>query len=148
MLPGRWLRTEDYGRMQYGLLFLASRIRDLIIRGGENVYPTEVESCLELADDVLEAAVFGRDDDEFGQVVVGDGGGAGGLPRHRRASSTSTAQAALAYYKVPVEIEVRQTPLPRNAAARSSSTCSNAAARTSARSTRAELRARSVLQLA
>ncbi len=115
MLPGRWLRTEDYGRLQDGLLFLASRIRDLIIRGGENVYPTEVESCLEMTDDVLESAVYGRDDDEFGQVVV--------ATAVVRPGATVTADelrehcaGALAYYKVPVEIEVRTAPLPRNAA--------------------------------
>jgi acyl-CoA synthetase (AMP-forming)/AMP-acid ligase II len=115
MLPGRWLRTEDFGRLQFGMLFIASRIRDLIIRGGENVYPIEVENCLEAVEDVVESAVYGRDDDEFGQVVV--------ATAVVRAGSEVTSEqlrqhcaAALAYYKVPVDVDVRTTPLPRNAA--------------------------------
>jgi acyl-CoA synthetase (AMP-forming)/AMP-acid ligase II len=115
MLPGRWLRTEDFGRLQLGLLFIASRVRDLIIRGGENVYPIEVENCLDAVDDVVESAVYGRDDDEFGQVVVAT------AVVHDGADVTAEqlrqhCAAALAYYKVPVQIDVRTTPLPRNAA--------------------------------
>ena len=41
--PGRWLRTGDIGRMDGGRLYLSSRKRDLILRGGENVYPVEIE---------------------------------------------------------------------------------------------------------
>ena len=45
--PGRWLRTGDWGRLEGGRLFVNSRKRDLILRGGENVYPAEIEHCLE-----------------------------------------------------------------------------------------------------
>ena len=89
MLAGRWLRTEDFGRLQSGLLFLASRVRDLIIRGGENIYPSEVENCLDELPDVLESAVFGRDDDEFGQVVVGAVVVPPGKRAHRRAAASA-----------------------------------------------------------
>ncbi len=113
-LPGRWLRTEDYGRLENGLLFLASRQRDLIIRGGENIYPIEVEDCLDGHPDVLESAVFGRDDAEFGQlvhasVVMREGARvtAEDLQRH--------CADRLAYFKVPATLELRTAPLPRNA---------------------------------
>jgi acyl-CoA synthetase (AMP-forming)/AMP-acid ligase II len=112
--PNRWLRTEDYGRLEGGLLFVASRIRDLIIRGGENIYPAEVERCLERHPAVLEAAVYGRDDEEFGQVVQASvylqpGSDLSG------AEIRSYCAERLAYFKVPKEVVVRSEPLPRNA---------------------------------
>jgi acyl-CoA synthetase (AMP-forming)/AMP-acid ligase II len=112
--PNRWLRTEDYGRLEGGLLFVASRIRDLIIRGGENIYPAEVETCLERHPAVLEAAVYGRDDEEFGQVVhasvyLRPGSDLSG------ADIRSYCAERLAYFKIPKEIVVRSGPLPRNA---------------------------------
>ncbi len=55
--PGRWLRTGDIGRMEGGRLYLASRRRDLIIRGGENIYPVEIENRLEEHPGVAEVAV-------------------------------------------------------------------------------------------
>src|SRR6476646_11097583 len=67
--PGRWIRTGDFGRLEDGILFIASRKRDLIIRGGENIYPFEIEHRLDEHDEVVEAAVYGVDDPTFGQVV-------------------------------------------------------------------------------
>jgi len=57
--PGRWLRTGDIGRIQGGRLYLSSRKRDLIFRGGENVYPVEIEKRIEDHPDVEECAVIG-----------------------------------------------------------------------------------------
>jgi acyl-CoA synthetase (AMP-forming)/AMP-acid ligase II len=114
LLSGRWVRTGDFGRYDGGLLFIASRRRDLIIRGGENIYPFEIENRIEEHDDVEEVAVFGVDDDVFGQqvkavVVIGSG-------------STLDADAvrawcaeALASYKIPTYVELRTERLPRNA---------------------------------
>ena len=56
ILPGRWLRTGDIGQMRDGQLFLAARRSDLILRGGENVYPAEIENCLEAHPAVREVA--------------------------------------------------------------------------------------------
>src|SRR5262249_4935174 len=67
---GRWLRTGDLGWLKDGRLYLASRKRDLILRGGENVYPVEIEQCLELHPAVAEAAVVGIDHEELGQEVM------------------------------------------------------------------------------
>ena len=67
--PGRWLRTGDIGRMEGGRLYLASRRRDLIIRGGENIYPVEIENRLEEHPGVAEVAVIPVDHEELGQEV-------------------------------------------------------------------------------
>ena len=67
--PGRWIRTGDFGRLDDGILFIASRKRDLIIRGGENIYPFEIEHRLDEHPDVVEAAVYGIDDPVHGQEV-------------------------------------------------------------------------------
>ena len=69
ILPGRWIRTGDFGRLEDGVLYIASRLRDLIIRGGENIYPFEIEYRLDEHPDVIEAAVFGVDHAVYGQEV-------------------------------------------------------------------------------
>jgi acyl-CoA synthetase (AMP-forming)/AMP-acid ligase II len=113
LLPGRWVKTGDFGRLEDGVLFIASRKRDLILRGGENVYPFEIENRIEEHADVEECAVIGVDHATLGQeikaiVVV-------------RPGATLTADdvrawcaGALASYKVPAHVEVRTEPLPRN----------------------------------
>ncbi|GIH10419.1 AMP-dependent synthetase [Rhizocola hellebori] len=66
-----WLRTGDLAyRDPDGFLFLVDRIKDLIIRGGYNVYPREVEEVLYGHPAVAEAAVIGRPDDRLGEEVV------------------------------------------------------------------------------
>lgn len=112
--PGRWLNTGDVGYLQGGKLYIASRKRDLIIRGGENVYPFEVEQRLEAHPSIAEAAVIGVDHEELGQevkaVVVLE-------PRAEVDEATLSKWVAdtLAYYKVPAHWEMRSAPLPRNA---------------------------------
>jgi len=112
--PGRWLNTGDVGRLQGGKLYIASRKRDLILRGGENVYPFEIEQRLEAHPTIVEAAVIGVDHEEFGQevkaVVVFEKG------QEIAAEALGRWVAdALAYYKVPSLWETRKLPLPRNA---------------------------------
>ena len=67
-----WLRTGDLGRLsEDGRLTIAGgRLRDMIIRGGENVYPAEVENLLVTHAAVAEAAVFGMTDEHYGEVVA------------------------------------------------------------------------------
>ena len=112
--PGRWLRTGDFGRLRDGRLYVDSRLRDLILRGGENVYPAEIELCLEAHADVREAAVIGVDHPELGQevkaVVVAE---AGRRPDPRDLAAHVAER--LAYFKVPAHFELRDAPLPRNA---------------------------------
>ncbi|HSN83304.1 MAG TPA: hypothetical protein VLS88_12050, partial [Polyangiales bacterium] len=112
--PGRWLNTGDVGRLQDGKLYIASRKRDLILRGGENVYPFEIEQRLETHPAVAEAAVIGVDDEELGQevkaiVVFEDEHEISDEELERWVAET------LAYYKVPTQWERRSSPLPRNA---------------------------------
>ncbi len=111
---GRWLRTGDIGRFEGGRLYLSSRKRDLILRGGENIYPVEIEKRIEDHPDVSECAVIGVDDSEFGQavkaVVVPRLGG-----QLDQAELEAWVGAALAYFKVPTHWEFRNEALPRNA---------------------------------
>jgi acyl-CoA synthetase (AMP-forming)/AMP-acid ligase II len=66
-----WLHTGDLGRFdEDGYLQIVDRLKDMIIRGGENVYPKEIENALYLHEGVLEAAVVGRRDDVLGEVPV------------------------------------------------------------------------------
>src|SRR6201999_3400347 len=66
-----WLHTGDVGIFDAdGYLRIVDRIKDMIIRGGENIYPKEIETALYAHDGVLEAAVVGHPDDVLGEVVV------------------------------------------------------------------------------
>jgi O-succinylbenzoic acid--CoA ligase len=110
-----WLRTGDLGRLdEDGFLYVLDRRADLVISGGENVYPAEVEAVLAEHPDVGEAGVFGVADPEWGQVVH-----AAVSPRPGavidEAGLLTFCRARLAAYKVPRRIEVRPE-LPRTAA--------------------------------
>jgi acyl-CoA synthetase (AMP-forming)/AMP-acid ligase II len=106
----RWYRTGDFGRIADGLLFLESRRRDLILRGGENVYPIEIENRLIEHPDIDEAAVIGVDHRELGQEIK-----AFVVPRPGSqltpAQVSAWCAAALAAFKVPTRVEFR-TSLP------------------------------------
>jgi acyl-CoA synthetase (AMP-forming)/AMP-acid ligase II len=110
-----WLKSGDVGCMRDGLLFLASRKRDMIIRGGENIYPIEIENRLEEHPDVAEAAVIGVDHRTLGQEVKAVVVPQAGATPDPEALKEFVAET-LAYYKVPTYVELREAPLPRNAA--------------------------------
>jgi acyl-CoA synthetase (AMP-forming)/AMP-acid ligase II len=112
--PGRWLRTGDVGHLRDGHLYLATRKRDLILRGGENVVPVEIEQRLEQHPAVAEAAVVGVEHAELGQEVKAIVVPAPGA-RVDTAELARWVGETLAYYKVPAHWEVRREPLPRNA---------------------------------
>jgi long-chain acyl-CoA synthetase len=70
-LAGGWLHTGDMGFLDNdGFLYVTDRKKDLIIRGGENVYPRDVEDVLSQHPAVLESAVVGRPDPTFGEEVA------------------------------------------------------------------------------
>ncbi|HEB89060.1 MAG TPA: long-chain fatty acid--CoA ligase [Deltaproteobacteria bacterium] len=114
ILPGRWLKTGDIGRFEAGRLYINSRARDLILRGGENIYPIEIEQALEASPLIAEAAVLGVDHPELGQevmaVIVPE---AGAAPTEEVLREWLTGR--IAPFKIPSRWCFRKTPLPRNA---------------------------------
>ncbi|WP_054814937.1 class I adenylate-forming enzyme family protein [Nocardia arizonensis] len=112
--PDRWLRTGDIGIVEEGRLRLSGRRSDLILRGGENVYPTEVEQCLDEHPAVRESAVLGVADADLGQrvaavVVLADADAV------TDSDLADFARERLAYYKVPTQWRLITAELPRNA---------------------------------
>jgi fatty-acyl-CoA synthase len=113
-LADGWLHTGDAGYLDdQGWLFLLDRVQDMIIRGGENVYPVEVENALAGHPDVAEVAVIGIPDERWGEAVK-----AVVVPRvgatPRLESLRAHAARHIASYKLPVSIDVVDA-LPRNA---------------------------------
>ncbi|HEV3320062.1 MAG TPA: AMP-binding protein [Solirubrobacteraceae bacterium] len=111
--PDGWLRTGDLGSLdEHGFLQVTGRVADTIVSGGENVAPAEVEAVLESHPDVLEAAVLGRPDPAWGEAVT-----AIVVPRPGATLEDSTLRAycaeRLARYKVPKQLDIATTPLPR-----------------------------------
>jgi long-chain acyl-CoA synthetase len=71
LTPDGWLRTGDGGFVDAdGYLFLTDRIKDMVVSGGENVYPIEVEEALSQHPGVSEAAVIGLPDERWGETVT------------------------------------------------------------------------------
>jgi acyl-CoA synthetase (AMP-forming)/AMP-acid ligase II len=66
---GEWFRTGDQGVLEDGYLQLVGRLKEIILRGGENISPLEVEEALLGHEAVAEAVVYGIPDDRYGQVV-------------------------------------------------------------------------------
>jgi long-chain acyl-CoA synthetase len=112
-LRAGWLHTGDVGRLdEDGYLFIVERKKDLIIRGGFNVYPREVEEVLYAHPAVAEAAVVGTADPVMGEEVVAFVAlkpGAGADPD----TLIAFCQARLARYKCPREVRVVDT-LPKS----------------------------------
>jgi acyl-CoA synthetase (AMP-forming)/AMP-acid ligase II len=109
-----WLHTGDLGEIRDGRLFLTTRRTDLILRGAENVYPTEIENCLEAHPDVAEVAVVGIPDDELGQKVAAVVVPVSGVSPDE-AELAAHVKERLAYFKVPSRWWFRTEPLPRTA---------------------------------
>ncbi|WP_040811770.1 class I adenylate-forming enzyme family protein [Nocardia concava] len=110
----RWLRTGDFGTLREGKLYISGRRSDLILRGGENVYPQEIENVLDEHPAVRESAVIGVPHEDLGQevaaIVVVD------QPDSTIEDELRDHVARqLAYFKVPARWLVTAEPLPRNA---------------------------------
>lgn len=70
-LQDGWYRTGDIGRLDAdGFLFLVDRLKDMIISGGENIYPAEIEAVLAQLPGIAEVAVIGRPDERWGEIPV------------------------------------------------------------------------------
>jgi bile acid-coenzyme A ligase len=110
-LSGEWESLGDLGRMDAdGYLYLVDRRTDMILSGGANIYPAEVEAALDAHDEVLSSAVVGLPDEDLGQLVHA-------IVQRREGSTLSTADLLahvgqrLARYKVPRSVEFVTTPL-------------------------------------
>lgn len=110
----RWFRTGDVGRFDAdGYLSIVGRAKDLIITGGYNVYPKEIELVLDAIPGVLESAVIGLPHPDFGEAVTAVVVARTGVVVDEVAL-LSHVRTVLANYKVPKRIHV-VTDLPRNA---------------------------------
>ena len=110
-----WFNTGDIARIDDdGFVFIVDRAKDMVLRGGENVYCSEVEAAIYEHDAVAEAAVFGVPDERLGEDV--------GAVIVLRAGASLDAEelrafldGRLAKHKIPATIWFRDTQLPRNA---------------------------------
>jgi acyl-CoA synthetase (AMP-forming)/AMP-acid ligase II len=103
-LAGGWYHTGDLGRMdEAGFLTITGRIKELIIRGGENVYPAEVEAVLAEHPAIADVAVVAKPDDSLGEVPV-----AFAIPREEGRLEVDDVleycREHLSDYKLPAEI--------------------------------------------
>jgi long-chain acyl-CoA synthetase len=111
-----WLHTGDIGYLdEEGYLYISDRAKDMVIRGGENVYCVEIENVLAEHPSIVEAAVIGVPDRDLGErvkaIVVRKPGSA-----ITAAEVKAHVAAKLAKFKVPEEVEFIDDPLPRNPA--------------------------------
>jgi acyl-CoA synthetase (AMP-forming)/AMP-acid ligase II len=114
MAEGGWIKTGDAGYLdEDGYLYIHDRVKDMIISGGENVYPAEVESAIFGHPDVLEVAVIGIPDDKWGEAVK-----AICVPKPGANIDAediiSWSRERIAGFKVPKSIDIIPA-LPRNA---------------------------------
>jgi acyl-CoA synthetase (AMP-forming)/AMP-acid ligase II len=113
---GGWLHTGDLGlRDAEGFYYVVDRKKDMIIRGGENVYCTEIENCLADHPEIDEAAVVGVPDAELGERVKAIVRRVPGSSLSEHAVRAHVA-AHLASFKVPEIVAFVEAPLPRNPA--------------------------------
>ena len=108
--PAGWLHTGDLGVMDgEGYVRVTGRLKDMIIRGGENVYPAEVEAHLDEHPAVAQAAVFGVPDDRLGEEIVAwvqlhdDGNGS---PEATPEDLAAFCKERMSHYKVPRIIRI------------------------------------------
>ena len=110
-----WLHTGDVARIdEDGFIYIVDRVKDMVLRGGENVYCSEVETVLFQIEAIAECSVFGVPDDRLGEEV------GAAIYLHPGASETaesirSFAGALMAKHKIPRYIWLLDSPLPRNA---------------------------------
>jgi acyl-CoA synthetase (AMP-forming)/AMP-acid ligase II len=108
---GGWFRTGDEGVLEDGYLRLRGRLKEMIIRGGENISPYEIEAVLQAHPRVAEAVAFGVDDAKYGQTVAAAVVLSGDVTGEELREQ---ARGSLAAFKVPERIhilaEIPKTP--------------------------------------
>ena len=110
-----WLHTGDIARIdEDGFIYLVDRKKDMVLRGGENIYCVEVEAAMYHHPAIAECCVFGVPDERLGEEV--------GAAIYLKPGTTVTADELrafcadrLAKFKIPTHIWISDTPFPRNA---------------------------------
>ena len=110
-----WLQTGDIGRIdEYGFLYIVDRKKDMVLRGGENIYCAEVENCVFRHPAVAECCAFGVPDERLGEEV--------GIaivlkPGEKLSAEALRAHCAalMAKHKIPRHVWFETEPIPRNA---------------------------------
>jgi len=111
--PDGWLRTGDAGYVDSdGYLYLHDRIKDMVISGGENIYPAEIENVLLSLPTIVDAAVIGVPDPKWGETVKAIVVLAPGEALDE-ATVIAHCRERLAHYKCPTSVELTHA-LPRN----------------------------------
>ena len=111
-----WLRSGDLGRLDAdGFVYVEDRVKDMILRAGENVYGAEVESAIYEHPAIHEAAVFGVPHERLGEevgvaILVNDG------MTLTPAELWAFLDEKIAKFKIPTQVVIMTEPLPRNAA--------------------------------
>ncbi|MEO6317678.1 MAG: class I adenylate-forming enzyme family protein [Acidimicrobiales bacterium] len=113
--PDGWLHTGDVGHLDdEGFLFITDRKKDMIIRGGENIYSVEIEQRLVSHPEIADAAIYGVSHPELGEEVKATVQ----LEEGSTLTETTVKQwvaEGLAAFKVPAYVDLTQDKLPRNA---------------------------------
>ena len=107
-----WFRSGDLGKFDGPFLYILDRVKDIVIRGGENIACPEVEGAIYEHEDILEACVFGIPDERLGEVLC-----AAIYLREDSKLSIDGLQSflstKLAAFKIPFNIKFYENNLPR-----------------------------------
>jgi len=110
-----WMHSGDIGTMDdEGFVYVVDRAKDMLIRGGENIYCVEVENALFTHPDIVDAAVIGLPHLVLGEEVAAVVQLSDGSIATEQELKDHVSQH-IAGFKVPVKIDIREEPLPRNA---------------------------------
>jgi len=107
-----WFRTGDAGYLKDGYLFIHDRVKDMIVSGGENVYPAEIENVLMKHPDVADVAVIGVPHEKWGETVKAIITPTAGTDPSEQAL-IAYCRENLAHYKCPTSVD-RMDAIPRN----------------------------------
>ena len=112
-LTDGWVHTGDAGYMdEEGYLYLKDRMKDMVVSGGENIYPVEVENALARHESVADVAVIGVPDDKFGEALLAFVVLKPGASLHTE-EMVDFCRDKIAGYKIPRQLEIVDE-LPRN----------------------------------
>ena len=108
-----WLASGDVGYVDdNNFLYVVDRIKDMVIRGGENIYPVEIEGCMVEHPAVIEVAVYGVPHDSWGEELAVTVYSESAVDADEL---SSWVRQRLAGFKVPTYINIQSQPLPKNA---------------------------------